>query len=160
MSDTIISIPDNKSVNEKNDNKYFDFSNIPLYVLIFMLFMASSYFTNFFPQHTAKLISNEPIARHILGYTILITSVASVNSEERIIKIIITSFFGYTWCYLISRQGPISFSLSIMLLLIAYLLNRDLEHYKENNKKIINIFRYICIFINIAIIIFSLFYEY
>ncbi len=160
MTDTIINIPKDEVVNVNKENKYFDFSNIPIYVLIFMLFMASSYFTSFFPQHTARLISNEPIAKHILGYTILITSVSSLNSQQRIIKVMITSFFGYLWCYLISRQGPISFSVSIMLLLIAYLLNRDMEHYNEKQKRIINIFRRMCIIINISIIIISLFIEY
>lgn len=166
MTDISISIPNTQSMSKDNNNSHEEtatssyIQDIPLYVLMFMLFMASSYFTNFFPQHTAKLIVNEPIARHVLGYTILITSVASVRSTTRVIYIMLASFVAYLWCYLISRQGPIAFSISLMALMAAYLLNRDIEHYSNFIKRICSIARCLCISLNICIIIVGLYVEY
>jgi hypothetical protein len=127
--------------------------DLPAYVLIFMLFMASSYFTNFFPKHTANLIIENPLARHLLGYTILVTSISSIKSEETTISVLFISLISYTWCYLLSRQGPLSFSVSVLLLIVSYLLNRDIQ---KTRSIIPIIIRRICI----GIVFLSIFLDF
>lgn len=128
--------------------------DIPIYVLIFMLFMASSYYTNFFPQHTSKLILENPIARHVLGYSILVTSIAGLKSHESTPTILAISAVAYLWCYLMSRQGPISFSVTILLLVVAYLLNR------ENDKIMFAVARRVLLGINCIIVIWNVYQEF
>jgi len=135
---------------------------LPLFVLIFMLFMASSYFTGFFPAHTAALISREPLARHILGYTILVTSISSLNPELHTDQTTGIAALAYIWCYLISRQGPIAFSASVLLLLVAFLLNRDSKKFAEESfaGKAIIVGRRLCIVTVLGIVGVSLVVEY
>lgn len=132
-TDTIITVIDSPSTDspstiKKITNHYKShLDDIPAYVLIFMLFMASSYFTNFFPKHTANLIIDNAIAKHLLGYTILVTSISSIKTEETTVSVLFLSFIAYIWCYLLSRQGPLSFSVSVLLLIVSNLLNRDIQ---------------------------------
>ncbi len=135
---------------------------IPLFVLIFMLFMASSYFTGFFPAHTAALIGREPVARHILGYTILVTSISSLKPELHTGQTMGIAVLAYTWCYLISRQGPIAFSVSVLLLLLAFLFNRDSKRYAEESTagKAIIVVRRLCILASIGVVCVSLVVEF
>lgn len=148
---TVISITP-EAQQETQKKKHID--DIPIYVLIFMLFMASSYYTNFFPQHTSKLILENPIARHVLGYSILVTSIAGLKSKESTSTILLISAVAYLWCYLMSRQGPISFSVTILLLVIAYLLNR------ENDKVVFVVLRRVLLGINCIIVIWNLYQEF
>ncbi len=137
-------------------------AELPMYVLMFMLFMASSYFTGFFPSHTANLIGREPIARHVLGYTILVTTVASLKQNTKTYQIMAYSCIAYIWCYLMSRQGPISFSISIIMLVFAYLLHKELGLEDANSKlaKVITHFRRLCIIANIGVVISSIYLDY
>ena len=137
-------------------------AELPMYVLLFMLFMASSYFTGFFPVHTANLIGREPIARHILGYTILVTTIASLKQNVKTLHIMLYSCIAYAWCYAMSRQGPISFSVSIMFLTFAYLLNkeRQFETHGPTVAKIVMYAYYLCIIANILIVVSSMYFEY
>jgi hypothetical protein len=136
--------------------------DLPLFVLLFMLFMASSYFTGFFPAHTAALISREPLARHILGYTILVTSISSLKLELHTGQTMGIAAIAYIWCYLISRQGPIAFSISVMLLAVAFLLNRDSKKYAEESMagKAIIVSRRVCILVDVCIVAASLVVEF
>ncbi len=127
---------------------------IPIYVLIFMLFMASSYYTGFFPQHTSKLILEQPIARHILGYSILVTSIAGMKPNEKTPSILGISAISYMWCYLMSRQGPISFSTTVLLLVIAHLLNRD------SDKMIFVVLRRGCLSVNCIIVLWNVYQTF
>ena len=128
--------------------------DIPIYVLVFMLFMASSYYTGFFPQHTSKLILENPIARHVLGYSILVTSIAGFKSQESTPTILTVSAVAYLWCYLMSRQGPISFSITILLLVIAYLLNR------ENDRVAFAVLRRVCLGVNCLIVAWNVYHTF
>lgn len=135
------------------------FADIPKYVLLFMLFMASSYFTSFFPKHTAQLIIDQPIAKHIIGYSILVTSISSVKNDIKTLHILCIAFVSYLWCYMVSREGPISFSISILLLALSYLVNRERTENIKFSKLYTNLY-YFMIFANIGVLVSSLYIEY
>ncbi len=151
MSDVVIDVKP-AVLADQPQKRHVD--EIPIYVLIFMLFMASSYYTGFFPQHTSKLILEQPIARHILGYSILVTSIAGMKPNEKTLSILGISGIAYIWCYLMSRQGPISFSITVLLLVIAHLLNRD------SDTIIFVILRRFCLGINCVIVVWNIYEQF